>query len=414
MIRISGFCRVLVLCTPAMAAVPLLPAHATEPPLALGFDGKTISVAEIEALTGPAANFGLAVSNGLKTWFQHVNDEKGGIGGRYKVDIVTEDNANLQAPTVQAYNKVKNDVVMIGLLFGTHTTLAVLPQINQDKTVVGATGYDSQLYREPQLLVVGTTYQVMAINAIDYLVQHQNAANKVFCALIRDDPYGIAGLEGVQFAAQKLKLKLPLVARFSITDQDFSGQISQIKGSQCDYVFATTIPPQLVRMVGDSVRIGFAPTWIVQFPSWTGSLVNSPAMDYFEKHLFVASEGVAWGDESVPGMAQMIALQKKYIPEQRPDFFFVLGYRQGIAVTAVLEKAVAQGDLSREGLLKAMNSIKTIDVGGLSGDQVFGPPDQRRPPKTSSLFKANRKMPYGLEAIDTNFTTDTAAQYGKQ
>ena len=40
---------------------------------------------------------------------------------------------------------------------------------------------------------------------------------------------------------------------------------------------------------------------------------------------------------------------KEFKPDQQPDYYFSFGYLQGIAMTALLEKAVELGDLSREG-----------------------------------------------------------------
>jgi ABC-type branched-subunit amino acid transport system substrate-binding protein len=376
-----------------------------------GFDGKTITIGELLPLTGPAANFGFAVANGVKAWLAELNNEKGGIAGRYKVEPRVEDNALDQAMSVQSYNKMKNQVAMIAMSFATHTTMAILPQIREDKLLVSVEGADEQFFRERNLLPVGATYQVIAINAIDYLAHEQNAQNKVFCGLIRNDPYGTAGLAGLKFAIEKLHLNLAFVAHFTIGDQDFSGQVAQLKGANCDYVYATTIPPQLVRLVGNLVRIRFAPTIVAQFPSWTGTLVNSPAMDFFEQHLLVAGEGTEWGDDQSPQMTQMIASLKKYTPDQKPDFFFLMGYRCAMASTAVLEKAAANGDIDREGLLAALDSINTMHFGGLAGEHRYGPVNQREAPRSSSVFKANRKEPYGLEGLKVNFASPTVALY---
>jgi ABC-type branched-subunit amino acid transport system substrate-binding protein len=394
----------------AFAGGMTLAAHAADLKPVPGFDGKTITVGELQPLTGPAANFGFAVANGAKAWFAHVNQD-GGIAGKYKVVADVEDNANEQAMTVQSYNKIKDRVAMIAMLFGTHTTLAVLPQIKEDKLLTSVEGADTPFYHQQLLLPVGTTYQIMAINAIDYLVHEKGAQGKNFCGLIRDDPYGQAGLEGLKFVTDKLHLKLPLVANFALTDQDFSGQVSQLKAANCDYVYVTTIPPQLVRMIGDAVRIGYAPTIIGQFPTWTGALVNSPAIDFFEQHLIISGEGREWGDTSDPLMRQMLADLQKYTPGQKPDFFFVLGYRCAMASTRVLEKAAQSGDIGRDALIRAYESIPTMDFGGLGGLHHYGPVDQHRPPVDSSVFSVDRKKPYGLAAMKTDFTTPTVALY---
>jgi ABC-type branched-subunit amino acid transport system substrate-binding protein len=406
MMRMSG-----ALAAATVLGYAMTPSFAADPRPVPGFDGKTIKVGELQPLTGPAANFGFAVANGAKAWFQYVNQEKGGIGGRYKIETVVEDNANEQTMTVQSYNKIKDRIVMMAMLFGTHTTLAVLPQIKEDNLLVAVQAADELFFRVPQLLPVGATYQVMAINTIDYLVREGGAQGKNFCGMTRDDPYGEAGLAGLKFAVDKLKLNMPVVTHFTISDQDFSGQVAQLKNANCDYVFITTIPPQLVRMVGNAVRIGYAPTLIAQFPSWTGQLVGSPAIDFLEQHLLVAGEAVEWGDARSPQMLQMLDHLQKYTPEQKPDFFYIMGYRCAMATTEVLEKAVAAGDLSRDVLVKTLASIKTMDFGGLGGEHRYGPVEERQAPRSSSVFKIDRKKPYGEVGVKINFASPTVGLY---
>lgn len=386
----------------------------SEPKPVPGFDGTTIRLGVIQPLTGPAAVLGQPVVAGLRTWFEAINRENGGLGGRYKIELVIEDHQNLQPAAVQAYNRIKNDVVMIAQLFGTHTTLAVLPQINDDKMVVGAGGYDYAFFKETQLLPVGAPYQIMAINAVDYLWNEGGQRGKIFCGLIRDDPYGAAGLEGIEFAAKNLGAKIGTVVRFSIADQDFSGQMAQLKAANCEVVYVTTIPPQWVRMVGNAVRINFAPLWLGQFPTWSGVLTESPAYNYMEKNLLVASEGPEWGDSSVPGMARLVELQRKYAPNAKPDFFFTIGYKAAQAATQLLEAAIRDGDLSHSGLAKAYESIASMSFDGITGDHLFGPVERRRPPLTSSLFRVNRARPYGLEGMRINFSSELAAKYAAE
>jgi ABC-type branched-subunit amino acid transport system substrate-binding protein len=391
----------------AVAAAPA-PAVAADPAPVPGFDGIVIRVGELQPLTGPAANFGLASANGAKAWFEYINQEKGGIAGRYKIETVIEDNANDQTMTVQSYNKIKDRIAMMAMLFGTHTTLAVLPQIREDNLLTSVQAADLRFFREKQLLPVGATYEVMAINTVDYLVREGGAQGKNFCAMTRDDPYGEAGLAGLKFAAEKLNLNMPVVTHFALSDQDFSGQVAQLKAANCDYVFITTIPPQLVRMVGNAVRVGYAPMLIAQFPSWTGTLVGSPAIDFFEKHLLIAGEAVEWGDTSSPQMVQMLDHLKKYTPDQKPDFFYIMGYRCAMAATEVLEKAAAAGDLSRKALVNALEGIKAMNFGGLGGEHRYGAVSERQPPRASSVFKINRKKPYGEEGVKVNFSSPTA------
>ena len=64
-----------------------------EPAAAPGFDpaAKTIHLGVITPLTGPVAAIGKPLTAGTETWFKYVNEEKGGIAGKYKVVLDEED-----------------------------------------------------------------------------------------------------------------------------------------------------------------------------------------------------------------------------------------------------------------------------------------------------------------------------------
>ncbi len=55
-----------------------------------GFDGKTITLGILSPLSGPVAVIGEPLTAGNQVFFKALN-AKGGIGGRYKVKLDTED-----------------------------------------------------------------------------------------------------------------------------------------------------------------------------------------------------------------------------------------------------------------------------------------------------------------------------------
>src|SRR3712207_2866413 len=77
-----------------------------------GFDGKTIKLGVLTPLSGPVAVIGLPLTAGNQVYFDYVNKEKGGIAGKYKVELVQQDTQYAPDKTVQQYNKIKNQVTM--------------------------------------------------------------------------------------------------------------------------------------------------------------------------------------------------------------------------------------------------------------------------------------------------------------
>jgi ABC-type branched-subunit amino acid transport system substrate-binding protein len=132
---------------------------------------------------------------------------------------------------------------------------------------------------------------------------------------------------------------------------------------------------------------------------------------YLEANVWVAAVGYEWGDTTVEGMVNMIAHQEQYRPDQAPTYYFTFGYFQAMAVHQLLERAVERGDLSREGIIEAMNSLEVLTFEGLVGDYGYGPPEERVPATVSTVFKVNMEKPFGLEALRTNFSTPEAESF---
>jgi ABC-type phosphate transport system substrate-binding protein len=56
-------------------------------------------------------------------------------------------------------------------------------------------------------------------------------------------------------------------------------------------------------------------------------------------------QGAAWGDTSVPGMAQMLQDVQTYEPSEQPNGYFEFGYAEAIVAAAILKKAADNHDL---------------------------------------------------------------------
>ena len=367
-----------------------------------GFDGTTIRLGVITPTSGPVAQIGNPLTAGNKAYFDYINTEEGGIGGKYKIELDIRDSGYDPTKAVQEYASVKDQTVMLAQLLGTPIVNAVLEQLIEDDVMAAPASLDSFWVREPNLLPVGGPYQIQAINALNWYVTEGEGEGKQVCSLIQDDPYGEAGQAGLDFAAEELDIDLAEPVRFPAPPAsagDFSSQIDQLKGEGCEMVFLVATPTSTAAALGKAAQSQFAPQWIGQSPTWIGALGQSALAPYLQANFLVASEGTEYGDTSVPGMAELIRIRETYAPSQAPDVYFNFGYLQAKAVTALLEKAVELGDLSREGLLAASEELGTIDFDGLTGDYEYGPAEDRVPPVRSTMFKVDPANPTGLSVL---------------
>ena len=379
------------------------------PANAPGFDGTTIKVGALSPLSGPVAVIGTPLTNGNKVFFDALN-AKGGIAGKYKVQLVQEDSQYKPDVAVQRYNRLKGDVVSFTQVLGTAVTLGVLPQLKRDDILAAPASLDAFWVREPNLLPVGNPYQGQAINGIDYYLKN-GGEGKNICSLSQDDAYGEAGKEGIDFVAEKDGFKLASEQKFKQGDKDVTGQIQSLAKAKCDAVFVTSLPSDSGTIWGTAAKLGFAPQWIAQSPAWIDELGASPLKDYLAKNVWIVAEGTEWGDESVEGMKQMVADVEKYDAKQDPDYYFAFGYVQAEAMANVLEKAVEKGDLSHKGVLDASKELGGVSFGGLFGDYEYGAADARKPPSASTIFKVDTDKPYSLGTLERDYTSDAIGEF---
>lgn len=176
-------------------------------------------------------------------------------------------------------------------------------------------------------------------------------------------------------------------------------------------MFLVATPSDAAKIWGTAAQARFAPQWFGQSPSYTGALAQSAIAPYLQQSVLITAEGTDWGDESVPGMRQMVADLEEHAPDEPPDYYFAFGYYQGRAMTAVLEKAVELGDLSRDGILEASRQLGTVGFDGLTGDYRYGPAEDRNPPRSTTIFRVDPSKPFGLTKVKYLLESEAAKEF---
>jgi ABC-type branched-subunit amino acid transport system substrate-binding protein len=392
-------------------AATTTPAPPTELATAPGFDGETIRVGSITALSGVAAVIGTQLAAGQDVFWKYYNDEIGGIAGKYPVELVVEDSLYDSTTTVQKYNEIKNDIVMVSQVMGTAPTLALLPLLESDNVVAAPASQDALWVREQQLFPIIEPYQIDTINAMDYVMNEGGGQGKTVGAVIQNDVYGEAGLEGLEFAAEQMGFEVAAVTRYKVGDQDFTAQVNELKSAGAEIVFAVALPTEFSKILGTAAAGGYAPQWIGQSPAWVDLLLGTPLKDYMTQNVLIAAVGPEWGDPDVPAAVEFADRVAKYKPDQTPNYYFSFGYFQAQAAAQLLEKAAELGSLDRDGIVEAMNSLDVLTFEGLAGDYQYGTPEERDPSRVTTVFEVDPEGPFGLNALKYNFSSDAAAAF---
>jgi ABC-type branched-subunit amino acid transport system substrate-binding protein len=361
-----------------------------------GVTGKTIKLGMLTPLTGPVAGIGKPLSAGHEVFWQWINDQ-GGVGG-YKVELVTKDNEYKPTVTVQQYNAISKDVLLMEQALGSQNVSAIRDAVTQDKMLLAPASLSSGFAREKYFILVAAPYRIQVLNAFDYVVNRLGIKNPKTFLIYQDDEYGLDGQKGYHDAITAFGLNDVGQRSFKVGDTTFTAQVSEAKAKGAQYVFLVCLS-DTAKILGTAAALAYKAKWLLQSPAWFPAFLGVPAIrQTLVDDVLVVSDTAEWGDLSQPGMKEMLDNMKKYVPNQQPDGFFSFGYTQAKVVHAILKKAIENRDLTRAGTLKAFESLKNVDLGGLYPAASYGSkPDERVPSRWSRIYK-----------IDPNHATGTA------
>jgi ABC-type branched-subunit amino acid transport system substrate-binding protein len=376
-----------------------------------GFDGKTIVVGNITSKTNAAwGPLSRGIGASLEAHIKAIN-AKGGIAGKYPMKIEEAETNYDPNIAVQQLNATKDKVVMYASVLGTPVNEALLPLYEQNKLVASPGSLDAKWISKKNMVPILTSYQVQAINGVSYFLEKN--PGKTVCAVSRQDAYGETGTEGVKFAQSKQGFKLGPIESVPASQTDMAAVTVRLRDAKCDAVYVTTGPAQATALLVQGNQNGFTPQWILMSPTFSDKQVTPATSALYEKFVWMSGDGVEWGDKSAPGMKQLVAELSaagfdNYVAA--PDVGNIWGFAQAKAVEAVLEQAVKNGDLSRDGMLKAASEVGAPDLGGIGASVDLA---KRTPAPKNSIFKADGSKQLAITLLQKEYGTAAASEYRK-
>ena len=192
--RALGFLAALAACVPA-AADP-------------GVSANRILLGQAAVFSGPAAQLGIQMRNGIKAYLDYVNAH-GGVYGR-KLDLVTEDDHYEPAVAPAASRKLIEEHKVFALLgyVGTPTGVAHLPVVTQAKVPLVGMFTGAEALRTPlnrYVFHVRASYYDETEKIVEQVV---STGGKRISVFYQNDAYGEAGRKGTEIALTKRGMKI--------------------------------------------------------------------------------------------------------------------------------------------------------------------------------------------------------------
>lgn len=340
-----------------LAVASLLPglAGAQQP----GVTGDRVLLGQAAVLSGPAAQLGIQVRNGIQAYFAAVN-EKGGVHGR-KLQLVTEDDKYEIAVAPGASRKLIEEHKVFALMgyVGTPTGVVHLPVTTAAKVPLVGMFTGAEALRVPMnryVFHVRASYYDETEKIVEQVI---SVGGKKIAVFYQDDAYGQAGLKGVEIAMAKRNLKVEALGTVERNTVKVEDAVKKINAAQPDAVVMISAYTSCAEFIRQMKKAGSAATF------YNVSFVGSNAL---AAALGKDGSGVAisqvvpfpWGT-SVPVVKEYQAMSKK---AGFTDYNF--SAMEGFLMAKVMVEGLRRAgrNLTREGLVDALEKMNDVDLGG--------------------------------------------------
>jgi ABC-type branched-subunit amino acid transport system substrate-binding protein len=339
-----------------LAIAALLPRLAAAEP---GVMQDKIVLGQAAVFSGPAAQLGIQMRNGIKSYFDYVN-ERGGVHGR-KLELVTEDDRYEQPVAPGASKKLIEEHKVFALLgyVGTPTGVAHLPVVTQAKVPLVGMFTGAEVLRVPfnrYVFHVRASYYDETEKIVEQVVSIGGRKISVF---YQNDAYGEAGRKGTELALERRKMKIHSSGTVERNTVLVEAAAKAIHASQPDAVVMVSAYTSIAAFVREMQKLGSGATFYNV--SFVGSKALSDALG--KDGVGVAISQVVpfpWGT-AVPVVKEYQQLAKK---AGYPDYNF--SALEGFLSAKVMVEGLRRAgkNPTREGLVEALEKMNDVDLGG--------------------------------------------------
>ncbi|EPH41229.1 putative Leu-binding protein like protein [Streptomyces aurantiacus JA 4570] len=372
-----------------------------------GISGRTITLGVLTDMTGVYATLGKSVTQAQQLYVKQVN-AAGGICG-YRLKLQVRDHGYDPQKAVAAYTELEPDVLGYAQFIGSPFVAAVKDRVDgQDKGLVLPQAWSANLLGSPYVRVIGSTYDIETINAIDFLMKEKGLkkGDKLGHVYFEGD-YGENALKGSRHMAEKSGLSV-VEQKIKPTDNDMTAQVAALKKAGADAVVISAGPRQAASLVGVAAATKLDVPIIGNNSAFAPQLLGTQAGPALTKNYYVASPTLPIG-AATPAAKKLVADYREAHPKDALDNGVVAGWTAASVFGEALKKACAAKDLTREGVDKALLTIDAYDA-GFGARQNFTDP-KAPSSKESAILKPDKSATGGMTVAREPGASSAAEAY---
>ena len=326
----------------------------------------TLKIAHIGPLTGAAAVYGTATSRGARI----AADEINAAGGKYKVEIIDEDDTHDAETAVNAYNTAMDAGAQ--MIIGTTTTTPCI--------AVGAVAYEERVFMlTPSASSTAVTadkdnvYQVCFTDpaqgaaSAEYIAEHK-LATKVAVIYNNADAYSTGIYQTFSEKAPEVGLEIVSTTTFTDDTTDFSVQVADAQNKGAELVFLPIYYTPASQILITANSIGFKPVFF-----GVDGMDGILSIDGFDTTL---AEGVMlltpFSADAEDEKTQKFVATYKELYDEIPNQFAADAYDGVYALVAAAEKAdVKDGEKAEDICDRIIAAMQEIEVTGVTGTMTW-------------------------------------------
>lgn len=326
-----------------------------------------VKVGAVQPITGRFAFAGVNINAGLEDALMMAN-EAGGINGK-KIKYIMEDGQYQLDVAVAAFKRIMsrdNPLVMYGESTGLGKAMAQEIK-DRYKILYSSTSFSSELAdtaANPYVFVPGPTYADMFGILLSYIAKEKPGAKVAF--FYSDTEFGKDPIPFGREMCKKLKLDLVAEEVAAVGAVDVTSQVLDLKRKSPDFViFQGFVASPVQVVIKQCKEFGMKTKFMGTF--WGASLKILELLGPLAEGYLAVNPYVYWQDENVPMIKKIREYTKKKYPDVKErDNSYMQGFMTGLIFVECLKRADKAGQLNHEGLVKALQSLKDFDTGGLS------------------------------------------------
>ncbi len=328
-----------------------------------GISDTRILIGQCAAFSGPAQALGNGMRLGLEASLDQVNTS-GGINGR-TVELVTADDGYEPAACADGTRTLitTSQVFCLAGYVGTPTAKAALPVLREHRVPLIGLFTGAMAFRapvDPLVFNLRASYDDETGHLVDHLTTDLHAAR--IAVLYQNDAFGEAGLNGTSKALERLHLTVAATGSFERNTTEIQPALATIQAAK----------PDAVLMIGPYKPVAT----FIQEARATGLTCPLATISFVGTENLIALAGpVGEGviitqvvpdptDPAIPLVREFHAALQAVKAGAKPTYLGLEGYASGKLLCLGLQRAGR--DLSRAGLIAALDALPPTDLGGLT------------------------------------------------